>query len=156
MSATVNVGNGFGRQPKVIGQELIALAALRVTVTNAAQTYRTFLTDDFDDVVGSDAGFAVHRAALQEFIHGVLFQASYEEHAFCTQKPEPGVTDKGLVKDHYGTFGQFQCLGDAAFVSSGVGDGDESRDMTIVVEQSVQLDAALSLTKRGPGKKSQT
>ena len=32
----VNVGDGFGRKPEVIGQKLITLAAFRVTIADAA------------------------------------------------------------------------------------------------------------------------
>lgn len=103
-------------------------------------------------MIGRNAGFAVHRATLQKFIRGIALESGYEKDGFLPKGPEPGVVDEALVKDNYGALGQLQGLSYAAFMGFGVGDGYESRDMAVVVEQGVHFDAALGLSKRGPGK----
>ena len=52
------------------------------------------------------------------------------KYALCPESPEPGIADKTLVKDHDGAFGQFQGLGDAAFMGFSVGDGCQGRNST--------------------------
>ena len=152
----IDIGDGFGAQPEVIGQELVMFTAFRVTIADAAQAQGFSLADDLNDMVGSDAGFTVHRAALQQLIHGVALEAGHKKDALFRQGSKPGIVDKSLVENHDGAFGQFQRFGHAAFMGFGVGDGRKCRDMPVVVQQSVHFDAALGLTERSPGKKRQT
>lgn len=61
----INVGDGFGTQPEVSGQKFVVLAAFRIPVADAAQEQAFSPADDLNDMIGCDAGFTVHRAALQ-------------------------------------------------------------------------------------------
>ena len=151
----VDVGDGFGAQPEVIGQKFMAVAAFRVPVTDTPQAQGRFPADDLDNVVGCDAGCAVYRAALQKFVHGVALEAGHEKNALCAKGPEPGIADETFVEHHDRPLGQFQCFGHAAFVGSGVSDGDKGRNMTVMVQQGMHLDAAFCLAERCPGEKRQ-
>lgn len=106
-------------------------------------------------MIGSNAGLAIHEAALQEFENGIALEPGHKKDALCPEDPKPGIADEALVKDHDGAFGQLHSLSYAAFMDFGVGDGCESRDMAIVIQQGMYFDAALGLPKRGPGKKRQ-
>jgi hypothetical protein len=75
-----------------------------------------------------------------------------KKNGFSPEGLEPGITDETLVKDHDGTFGQFHGMGDAAFMGFGVGDGCESRNMPVVVQQGMHFYSAFGLPERGPGK----
>ena len=151
----VDVGDGFGTQAEVVGQKFVTFAAFRVPVTDTPQAQGRFPADDLDNVVGCDAGFAVHRAALQKFVHGVALESGHEKDAFCAESPEPGIADETFVEHHDGALGQLQRFGCAAFMGSGVGDGDKGRNMTVMVQQGVHFDAAFCLAERGPGEKRQ-
>lgn len=121
-----------------------------VAVANTPQPQAFSPTDDLNDVIGSDTGPPAHRAALQKLINGVAFEAGHEKDGFFLKGSKPGVADVRLVKNHYGGFGQFQGLSHTTFMCFGVGDGYESRDMPVMVQQGVHFDAAFGLAERSP------
>lgn len=94
----VNLGDGFGYQPKMVGQQFILRAAFGVTITDPSQAQRFPLVADLDDMVGSDAILASGRASLQQPTNGVSFQLGHKENAFRSKEAEPGITDVVLVK----------------------------------------------------------
>jgi hypothetical protein len=151
----VDVGDSFGHESEVLGQKFVAFAAFRIAVTDATQAQGFLVADDLYDVVAGNAGFAFNRAALQKCIHCVLFEASHEENAFFAKEAEPELTDKAFVKDNDGAFRQLQRLGNAAFMGFGIGDGDKSRNRSVMIKESVHFDATLFLAKRGPREKRQ-
>ena len=145
----VNIGDGFGRESEMVGQKLVMLAAFGIAIANAAQAQHVTFTDNLNDVIRGDAGFSIHRTALQELVNGVPFKAGYEENAFFMEQSEPGVIDIALVEDHDRAFGQLQCLGYTAFMCAGIGNGGKSRNIAIMVKDSVHFDAAFSPAKPG-------
>lgn len=85
----VNISDGSGRKPEMIGQELVMLAGFRGSVADATQTQGLALACGLDDRVERNAAFAAHRATLQKRVHSVPFQAGYEKNALFTEPPKP-------------------------------------------------------------------
>ena len=53
-------------------------------------------------MIGSNAGLAIHEAALQEFENGVALEPGHKKDTLCPEDPKPGIADEALVKDHDG------------------------------------------------------
>ena len=51
-------------------------------------------------MIGSNAGLAIHEAALQEFENGVALEPGHKKDALCPEEPKPGIAGEALVKDH--------------------------------------------------------
>ena len=98
-------------------------------------------------MVGGDAGFAIHGTALKKLVSGIFLQAGHKENALGAKGSEPGVVDKALVEDHGGAFGQLHGFHHTAFMGVGGADSNESRDMPVVIQQGMYLEATLGLTK---------
>lgn len=124
----IDVGDGFGTQPEMVGQKFVVDAAFRVAVADPPQPQALSLTCYLNDVVRGDAGFTVYRVPLQKFINGITLEAGHKENVFFSKGLKPGVAIERPVKDHNGAFGKFEGADDAAFVGFGPGYGDKSRN----------------------------
>jgi hypothetical protein len=64
----IDIGNGLGRQLKMVGEKDAALAGGGVRVGNAPQGYRTFLGLKPDSLVGEQALLFIDFPALQHLV----------------------------------------------------------------------------------------
>ena len=100
--------------------------------------------------------FRVHRATLNKCVLGILFEAGDEKQALFAQHAKPSVVDAALVKGDERTLGQGKASYHVAFVGFCRVDGHKSRDVPIMVKESIHFDTAFILAERRPGEQGRT
>jgi len=140
----------------VVGQELETLPGFLIPIADSAQGQGLIAIGDLDDLIGGDTPCPVSRVAFNDPETGVALEASDQEDVGFTELPEPSVVDIAPVKDHDRTLGQFEQLGDVDLMTFGFCDGDHRREIAVMVQERVKLDAGLGGPELGPGEQGQT
>jgi len=159
-AAFIELGNGLGGQVKVIGQKHQRLAALRVFVTDAAESVgvmrRALPGAQPHDVVTADAGAFIHGQRLQPVEPHAGFRARDKERSRQHEAVEPLKIHIAPVNHVEGSRLENQFVQHAHIGLFAVGNGDHRRDGSAQIQQRVQFDRGLGNTKARPGKQTQT
>jgi len=147
----VDVCDGTSWQRHVVGQKLEALPGFLIPVANSAQDQGLLCFTDLDDLIGGDTRCPICGVALNDDEASVALDAGDHKNTTFTQLPEPCVIDVAPVEDHDGALRQLQELSDVDLVAFGFGDGDDSREIAVMVQEGVQFDAARGGPELGPG-----
>lgn len=126
-SLLVDVGDGLGREIEMVGQELVKLSRFRIAIADTAESKLLAPDGDADHVVRGCARAFPDGASLEHLVDGVGLEPGHEEQAGCSQRPEPGVVDVGLVEYGDGTLGKLEHFGHLGIVQPGLGDSHKGR-----------------------------
>lgn len=154
----VDVGDGPGGEVEVVGQKDIMLAGLLVPVADPAQSDRVigpFGPCKPDDLVGSYTQTVVDLIALDDLVTSVCFHPGDKEDALAGQGKEPVKGDIGLVHDNDRPLFKAHGSGGLGLMTFGFGNGNKGRQIAVMIQQGVDLNACLGLSKSGPWEEAQ-
>jgi len=154
----VDIGDGLGYQPEVVGEEHKNLVGFGVLVNDAAQRLGAlsgFRAGKLDGLIGQQSQGGVDGTPLQHPVTGIALLPRDEEDFLGRQLPIPGIVGIAQVFHDDGTFGEVKGPGFFDLMLPGRGDRHEGRQIAIVVQKGVELDPCLGAPKRGPGKQRQ-
>ena len=108
----VDVGNGFGRERKVVGQVFVVVTGLGVAIPDPAEPEFTPARLDQDFLIRGHALLSVDRATFEHAVGSVVLLAGDEKHAGFGKRLKPRVADIAPVKSDDGALGQTQSPGE--------------------------------------------
>jgi len=154
----VDVGDGLGRQPEVVGEEHVNFFAFRVLVNDAAQglgALPAFSAGKLDSLIGHQSQGAFDGAPPQPPVAGIALLPGDKEDFLGGELAIPGIVGITQVLHDDGTLGEVKGPGFFDLMLPGRGDGHKGRQVAVVVQQGVELDPRPGAPKRGPGKQGQ-
>ena len=152
----IDIGDGLGRQLKMVGEKDIAPAGGGVPVGNAPQGNGTFLGLKPDGLVGEQALLFIDFPALQHLVAGVTLLAGDEENFLSVELGIPVIIGVPHILHHNGAFGQAETAGSVDFVLPSLRDGHKGGQIAVVVQEGMEFDAALGAPEASPGKEGDT
>lgn len=148
----VDVGNGLGREIEMVGQELVEFSGFRVSVSDTAESKPLAPDGDADHVVRGHTRAFPDRTSLEHLVDGVGLEPGDKEQAGSAQCPEPGIVDVGFVEYGDGTLGKPEHFDHLGIVQPGLGDTDEGRQVSVMVENNMNFHPTAPGTEIGPWK----
>lgn len=126
----VDVGDGLGRQPEVIGEEHVNFAGFKVVVNNAAQglgALSGFGAGEPDGLIGHQSQGGVDGTLLQHPVAGIAFLPSDKEDFLDGELAIPGIVGITQVLHDDGTFGEVKGPGFFHLMLPGRSDSHKGR-----------------------------
>ena len=142
----------------MIGEEHIAFATGGIPVSDAPQgnrAFQGFRPGEPDGLVREQSLSFIDGAALHHLVGRVTLLAGDEEDFLAGKVPEPGIIGVAQIFHHNGAFGEAQGTGLLDVRLPGWRNGDKSRQIAVMVQQGVQLEAGLGAAESSPGKERQ-
>ena len=154
----VDVGDGLGCQPEVVGEEHVNFAGFGVLVNDAAQglgALSGFSAGKQDGLIGHQSQGGVDGTPPQHPVAGIAFLPSDKEDFLDAELAIPGIVGIAQVLHDDGPLGEVKGPGFFHLMFPGRGDSHKGRQVAVVVQKGVELDPRFGAPKRGPGKKGQ-
>jgi len=152
------LGDGLGRQFKMVSEKDIASASGGVAVSDVAQGNGAFLgfgPGQPDGLVGDQSLIFIDFPARQHFIAGVALLSGDEEDFLGSELVVPGIVGVAQVLYDNGAFGQAEAAGFFDIRLPGRRNGDKGWQVAVVIQEGMQFDAALGAAEGSPRKERQ-
>ena len=150
----VNGRDGCGAELKVIGQQHDLAFILLVPDADATEKVRTLLgrshARELNELVGEDVVVRRGFVLLDDLVGSVVLEAGHEEDSIFSPPGEKLVVIVAAVHGHDRARVEAQQACGLDVVALGPGDQDVGRQVIVVVQEDVQLDAALGASELGP------
>src|ERR1035437_7619374 len=155
----VDGGNGRGAERQQVGQQYDLPFVHRIPDHHAPQKAGAILlsldASKADQLVRENVAVLRNRARLHHFVRRVLLQTCDKVDFLSGPLAEQRVVVIPAIHRHDGTGVESEGVGHLHITAFGFGDQHVARQVIVVVQQNVSLDAALGTAKLGPRKKRQ-
>jgi hypothetical protein len=152
----VDRGDGGGAELHQIGQQDDLALVFGIPSDDASQQVRIvglgLGTGEADELVGADVPVLRDHAFLDHLKGGVVLQAGDKENPAHTPAAEQGVVDIAAVDGHNRAGIQPEGIGQLNVAPFGFGEQHVGRQVVVVVQQDVGLNAAFGTAELGPRK----
>src|SRR5712692_815703 len=143
----------------MVGQKNMVLASFRITITDTAQLDRTsrsrLATGELDGLIAGQSFICQDRPATDHTELRIGLKTRDKQYSFLCQLVIPGVVGIAPVDGHHAAFGEFQCTADFNVTGLAFRDGDELREIALMIQADMELDRTLGRTKISPRKSRQ-
>ncbi len=154
----VDVGDGLGCQPKVVGEKDINFPGGGVPVNDAAQRFGAlpgFGAGKQNGLVGHQPQGDLDWPGFQHPVAGIALLPGDKEDFLGREVAIPGIIGVAQVFHHDGTLEQVQGPGLPHLMLPGGGDGHKGGQVAVVVQEGVELETRLGAPEGSPGEKRQ-
>ena len=155
----VNICNGFGTEPKMVGQKHIVLAGLHISISNSPKPRHVIVLkpnpSQLDHLIRRYTLAAVYFAALYNPIFSIGSWTGDEEDPYLRQLLIPTIIGITFIDHHHATFGKIKLAPDRNIMPYAIGNRRKCREVSSMVKTDVQLHRGFSPIVIGPEKDSQ-